>query len=290
VLKVTDVLNSIFLTTNGKSTLLYVVRKFKRVFLFVIFWRVQDESDDAHSFSHLGSRELFFFNNKIIHQGFKRTYILDDRINKMFRRVQKMLYRYAYKYATKCQQRTFEMYTRKYISKHVKYRQRNDEYDLLLEHAEDLTAFLYERNRAIYDRKRTNYTYRLLTDRAHVDQLVHAYLSGPETDDLMHDIASYSVALQTHMFTKIDLVAKTKIQEHWFMRLPVFVAWTTLIYVAKLWNDAIGDQVLVTVVYVVYLVSIRFHQSVSAETKKLGSEIYSNYKNQLYSKMASKQV
>ena len=55
---------------------------------------------------------------------------------------------------------------------------------------------------------------------------------------------------------------------------------------AKLWNDAIGDQVLVTVVYVV---SIRFHQSVSAETKKLGSEIYSNYKNQLYSKMASKQ-
>jgi len=88
------------------------------------------------------------------------------------------------------------------------------------------------------------------------------------------------------MFTKSDLVAKTKIQEHWFMRLPVFVAWTTLIY------DAIGDQVLVTVVYVVsvYLVSIRFHQSVSAETKKLGSEIYSNYKNQLYSKMASKQV
>lgn len=71
-----------------------------------------------------------------------------------------------------------------------------------------------------------------------------------------------------------------------------------LIYVAKLllWNDAIiGDQVLVTVVYVVsaYLVSIRFlhHQSVSAETKKLGSELYySNYKNQLYSKMASKQV
>lgn len=56
---------------------------------------------------------------------------------------------------------------------------------------------------------------------------------------------------------------------------------------AKLWNDAIGDQVLVTVVYVV---SIRFHQSVSAETKKLGSEIYSNYKNQLYFKMASKQV
>lgn len=215
-----------------------------------------------------------------------------------------MLYRYAYKYATKCQKRTFELYTRKYISKHVKYRQRNDEYDLLLEHnthnhhawlaehAEDLTAFLYERNRAIYDRKRTDYTYRLLTDRAHVDQLVHAYLSGPETDDLMHDIASYSVALQTHMFTKSDLVAKTKIQEHWFMRLPVFVAWTTLIYVAKLWNDAIGDQVLVTVVYVVsvYLVSIRFHQSVSAETKKLGSEIYSNYKNQLYSKMASKQV
>ena len=69
-----------------------------------------------------------------------------------------------------------------------------------------------------------------------------------------------------------------------------------LIYVAKLllWNDAIiGDQVLVTVVYVVsvYLVSIRCHQSVSAETKKLGSELYySNYKNQLYSKMASKQV
>jgi hypothetical protein len=76
------------------------------------------------------------------------------------------------------------------------------------------------------------------------------------------------------------------------MRLPVFVAWTTLIYVAKLWNDAIGDQVLVTVVYVVsvYLVSIQCHQSVSAETKKMGSEIYSNYKNQLYSKMASKQV
>ena len=72
------------------------------------------------------------------------------------------------------------------------------------------------------------------------------------------------------------------------MRLPVFVAWTTLIYVAKLWNDAIGDQVLVTVVY---LVSIRCHQSVSAETKKLGSELYySNYKNRLYSKMASKQV
>lgn len=42
-----------------------------------------------------------------------------------------------------------------------------------------------------------------------------------------------------------------------------------------------------TLVYVmsIYMVSIRFHQSVSAETKKLSSEVYSNNKHKLYMKM-----
>lgn len=229
--------------------------------------------------------------------------------------IQKCLYRYAYRYAKRCQERYFDIYVLKYIKKHIKFRRRNDEYDLLLIVIDNDTDrlmesnakllnmeqkgfanYLYSMNRSIYDLKRQDYTYRLKSKKTHIDNVCALYMKQTKINDrdMIQDIVSYSIDFQD-VFQKSDLVAKTKIQEHWFMRLPIYIACMSLIYVLKLYEviseityyDYIFKIGLITVVYVmsIYMVSIRFHQSVSAETKKLSSEVYSNNKHKLYMKM-----
>ena len=225
--------------------------------------------------------------------------------------IQKCLYRYAYRYAKKCQECYFNLYVLKYIKKHIKYRHRNDEYDLLLIvidkdtdrlmesnaklldfEQKGFTNYLYSMNRSIYDIKRQDYTYRLKSKKTHIENVCALYMKQTKISDrdMIQDIITYSIDFQD-VFQKSDLVAKTKIQEHWFMRLPIYIVCMSLIYVLKLYEvivDFNGVKLgLITLVYVmsIYMVSIRFHQSVSAETKKLSSEVYSNNKHKLYMKM-----
>jgi predicted membrane protein len=178
----------------------------------------------------------------------------------------------------------------KYITKHIKYQQMNNlcPNEHVLKEKPALTNFLYTFNRTVYEQKRQDYAHRLLSEHVHVETAIlecPVYLGHDQ--DLLHDVIGYSIAMQ-EMFKKSDLVAKTKIQEHWFMRLPIFAACMSLVYALKMYEThAWMPMVIVTLVYVlsIYMVCIRFHQSVSAETKKLCSEIYSVHKDRLYKKV-----
>lgn len=224
--------------------------------------------------------------------------------------IQKYIYKYAYRYAGKCQKKNFNIYIGKYIKKHIKYRKKNFEYQLLIVLIDNdndkkfekgvkelsienkkFSEYLYQKNKEIYEEKKNNYSYRLINDKSHVENLVEGskdYVNISE-DELTKDIVIFSVEMQ-EMFKKSDLVAKTKIQEHWFMRLPIYMLCMSMIYILKMYEEYYENymkKIIITLVYIlsIYMVSIRFHQSVLAETKKLSSEIYSKKKNELYKNM-----
>lgn len=222
-------------------------------------------------------------------------------------RVQKCLYRYAYGFARRCQEKYFLMYMQKYINKHIKYRTESDEYDVLIMvvhsnlsrynqlvshlsvEADRLCRYLYEQNREIYSLCRGQYTYRLRTPEEHVSHILTDYYENTSVEDrgALHDIVSFSMEFQD-IFYKSDLTAKTKIQEHWFMRLPIHVPCVTMILLLNLVNiDLLAERIKVGFMFVAYLMSIflvviRFHQSVAADTKKICSEIYTKRKNALF--------
>ena len=151
------------------------------------------------------------------------------------------LHRYAYGFARSCQKKYFLMYMRKYINKHVKYRKESDEYDVLVVvvhsnlsqynqlvlhlslEADRLCRYLYDRNREIYSRFRSQYAYRLKTPEQHASHILDDYDTSVEDREALHD---FSLEFQD-IFYKSDLTSKTKIQEHWFMRLPVHVPCVT---------------------------------------------------------------
>lgn len=230
--------------------------------------------------------------------------------------LQKKLYAYAYLYAKKCQRKYFIEYLSKYIEKHIKYKKRNEqEYPLLIlminrdvdvdkhheqcriqlsKAKESLVPFLYDKNREIHERKKKDYGFSLLENSVHIQKMyLECDHQEPNLSDkkVLHDIVTFSFHLQK-IFSKSDLVAKTKIQEHWFMRLPIFVVCATLIFFLKMyeeWGESVMKLLIIIVVYIfsIYMVMIRFHQSVLAETKKLCSETYSRHKHSLYQELVN---
>lgn len=225
---------------------------------------------------------------------------------KIVRLFQKYLYRYAYRFARGCQEKYFLIYMHKYIKKHIKYRIESNEYDVLIrmvhsnflaynrlvfqlsKEASRLCNYLYVNNRDIYTRFSTHYAYRLKTPEQHVIHMIQDYDDTTIQDDVvLRDIVSFSFEFQ-EIFYKSDLTAKTKIQEHWFMRLPIYIPCVTLILLLNLVNvDIVAEQVKVGFMFMAYLLSIfmviiRFHQSVAADTKKICSEIYTKRKNALF--------
>lgn len=232
----------------------------------------------------------------------------------MITTVQKCLYRYAYSFSRKCQKQNFFLYLKKYITKHIKYREKKDdreyEYDVLKiltdnECCEDviynlnteklkLCKFLYDCNLDIYMNRKKDYSFRVLTDEQHVNKLSNEYKSISKIDDseIIENIVKFSVKFQ-HVFVKSDLTAKTKIQEHWFMRMPIYATCITIIYGFNVFdtnNKNYTKLIFMNIAYVLslYLVAIRFHQSVSAETKKFSSELYSKEKNDLFVNLINK--
>lgn len=221
------------------------------------------------------------------------------------KQLQKCLYRYAYGFARRCQEKYFMVYMRKYLKKHIKYRQENNEYDVLIvvvhthitqyDHfvrqltieMNRLTRYLYDKNREIYSRFCTQYAYRLKTPEQHVTHIVQEYETRIDDERALQDIVAFSLQFQD-IFYKSDLTAKTKIQEHWFMRLPIYVPCVTLILILNLIKvDIVRERVRVGFMVAAYalsifLVVIRFHQSVAADTKKICSEIYTKRKNELF--------
>ena len=223
----------------------------------------------------------------------------------MLKKIQKFLYRYAYSYSRKCQKQNFFLYIKKYITKHIKYREKKNEYeyDILIiltdndlcklvvnniaNEKDKFSQFLYDYNLDIYMNRKENYSFRVLTDKQHINRLSNDYkkYSKINDDDIIENIVRFSVKFQD-VFMKSDLTAKTKIQEHWFMRLPIYTICITIIYMLNVIDiyHNYTKLIFMTIAYFLslYLVAIRFHQSVSAETKKHSSELYSKEKNYLY--------
>ena len=221
--------------------------------------------------------------------------------------IQKTLYQYAYSYARRCQHFYFMLYLEKYINKHIKYRIKSDEYEILLPlihvnnhhferiieqlqcHTNSLCSFLYDENVFIYNSKRA-YSYRLHTIDDHANRLVNTCVLQIDTH-VLHDIVHFSLFSQD-LFYKSDLTAKTKIQEHWVMRLPIYITCLTIVLVIKLLEIkeiVLLNLILTFTVYFLslFLVTIRFHQSVSADTKKIFSETYTKAKTDLFLSLVS---
>ena len=141
--------------------------------------------------------------------------------------------------------------------------------------------------------RKDNYSFRVLTDEQHLNRLSNDYKkhSKINDDEIIENIVKFSVKFQ-EVFIKSDLTAKTKIQEHWFMRLPIYTTCITIIYMLNVIDiyHNYTKLIFMTIAYFLslYLVAIRFHQSVSAETKKHSSELYSKEKNDLYVHLINK--
>lgn len=208
------------------------------------------------------------------------------------------MYQYAYRFARTKQKVYFINYLKKYIRKHIKYRSIHDEeYNALTCFDDDiirslkastdmLIDYLYQSTRNIYDQKKKFQSSRLFSSEYYINNTVQQY--GSELDPkVLRDLVTFSLDFQT-VFAKSDLTAKTKLQEHWCMRLPVYIVCLTLVLVLRWLENAQDHMFLVVLVYVmsIWLVFLRFHQSVSADTKKLSSELYSEYKNKLLISLA----
>jgi len=233
------------------------------------------------------------------------------------KQLQKYIYRYAYSYAAKCQKKFFKVYILKYINKHIKYRIQNEnEYDVLVSIIANrsricnetvleiqrekniLCDYLYNENDIIYKKSRTNYSYRLKALDTHIEDTFNKYASkiNISNTSVLKDIVSFSLQFQD-VFDKSCLTAKTKAQEHWFMRLPSYIICLTLVLIIKLFEFERNkfsylSLCLVFTAYIlsIYLVIIRFHQSVLADTKKLCSELYSKHKMKLFCAIVNENV
>lgn len=212
----------------------------------------------------------------------------------MFRCFFKKMYDYAYRYARSKQKVYFKMYLQKYIQKHIKYRSvHNEEYNVLTVNAQDdillslktnidhLLDYLYSNVRNTYDQKKKYQSFRLCSVESHIQDTMQQY-RYEMNPTVLCDLVTFAFAFH-QVFLKSDLTAKTKLQEHWCMRLPVYVLCLTLVLVIRWLEDAHDHWFLVFVVYFmsIGLVFLRFHQSVSADTKKLSSELYTEYKHKL---------
>eukprot|EP00959_Pyramimonas_sp_CCMP1952_P269784 5640192-Pyramimonas_sp.AAC.1 len=65
------------------------------------------------------------------------------------------------------------------------------------------------------------------------DMLTDYHDTKIEDAGALRDIVSFSLEFQD-IFNKSDLTAKTKIHEHWFMRLPIYVPCVSLILLLNL--------------------------------------------------------
>ena len=151
-----------------------------------------------------------------------------------------------------------------------------------------LCDYLYNENALIYKKSRTNYSYRLKGLDTHIEDTYNKYAFRTNISNIsvLKDIVSFSLQFQD-IFDKSCLTAKTKAQEHWFMRLPSYILCLTLVLLIKLLERnefSYASLCLIITAYVlsIYLVIIRFHQSVLADTKKLCSELYSKHKMKLF--------
>lgn len=220
----------------------------------------------------------------------------------MFKKwLKKRMYQYAYCFARTKQKVYFINYLKKYIQKHIKYRsihdeeynaltRRDDNHDVIVQslkkNTEMLIKYMYQSTRNIYDQKKKFQANRLFSCEHYVDDTVQQY--GSDLDPtVLRDLVTFSLDFQ-NVFTKSDLTAKTKLQEHWCMRLPVYIICLTLVLVLRWLENAQDHMFLVVLVYImsIWLVFLRFHQSVSADTKKLSSELYTEYKNKLLISLA----
>jgi predicted membrane protein len=166
--------------------------------------------------------------------------------------------------------------------------------DELKKENNSFTQFLYQKNIDIYTNRKSRYIFRMLSDDQHVQNLTNEYnaITNIKYVEIIDNIVNFSVKFQ-EVFSKSDLTAKTKIQEHWFMRLPIYTTCVTIIYAVNIIDMNKNDwtrMIFMTIAYFLslYLVALRFHQSVSAETKKYASELYSKEKNRLYISLMNK--
>ena len=233
------------------------------------------------------------------------------------KQLQKYIYQYAYYYAVKCQKKFFMLYMLKYINKHIKYQIQNEnEYDVLVSIIANrsqictetireiqnekniLCDYLYNENALIYKKCRANYSYRLKDMDTHIENTFNKYALKTiiSNNSVLKDIVSFSLQFQD-VFDKSCLTAKTKAQEHWFMRLPSYVLCLTLVLLIKLFDFERNEfsyvslcLILTAYILSIYLVIIRFHQSVLADTKKLCSELYSKHKMKLFRKILHENI
>ena len=233
----------------------------------------------------------------------------------------KLLYKYAYGYAHKCQKTFFYIYLKKYIKKHRKFRTINDkEYDILsqliidnqisfndenfiLKQSETyIVDYLYKENQRLYLLSRSNYTMDLLIEyhQPYIIENMYSYLHlGLNFDtnfdtQCIKDVIIFSTNLR-RVFFNSEITAKSKVQEHWISRLPFFTFCVSCILVMKLIDSIFFSQsyiyikiVLYLTIYLIsiFLVFIRVHQSIIADTKKHMSEVYYKSKKQLYKNFA----
>ena len=208
------------------------------------------------------------------------------------KRLQKCLYRYAYGFARRCQEKNDE-YDVLIVVVHTHITQYDHFVRQLTIEMNRLTRYLHDKNREIYTRFCTQYAYRLKRPDQHVTHIVQEYDTRIEDESALQDIVAFSLQFQD-IFYKSDLTAKTKIQEHWFMRLPIYVPCVTLVLILNLIKvDIVRERVrvgfmLAAYVLSIFLVVIRFHQSVAADTKKICSEIYTKRKNELFATLLEK--
>lgn len=233
----------------------------------------------------------------------------------------KFLYRYAYGYAHECQKTFFYIYLKKYIKKHRKFRTINDdEYDILsqliidnqvsfndenfiLKQSENyIVNYLYKENQRLYLLSRSNYTIDLLIEyhQPYIIENMFSYLHLALNFDTnldtqcIKDVIIFSTNLR-RVFLNSEITAKSKVQEHWISRLPFFTFCVSCILVLKLIDSIFFSQsyiyikiVLYLTIYLIsiFLVFIRVHQSIIADTKKHMSEVYYKSKKELYKNFA----
>ena len=227
--------------------------------------------------------------------------------------IQKRLYKYAYYYAHICQKNFFYIYLKKYIKKHRKYRIiNNKEYDILSQiiidnqiiyenennklktNENDIVEYLYTENYRLYLLSKSDYTLDVLIEyhQSYIIKQMTFFLENNYQLDLkcINDIVLFSINLRRSFFNS-EITAKSKVQEHWIARLPLFIFCVSCIFIIKLIDLLIysNKNVYITIVLYIFvyiisivLVFIRVHQSIIADTKKNLGEVYYKSKKLLY--------
>lgn len=228
-------------------------------------------------------------------------------------KLRKYLYKYAYYYTHKCQKTFFYLYLKKYIKKHRKYRTINEEYhiltklivdnqvsfdndnNLLKKYENSIIDYLYKENLRLYSLSRSNYTLDSIIDyhQPYIIEKMCVHLNFNIDTRCIKDIILFSINLR-RVFFNSEVTAKSKVQEHWIARLPFFIFCVSCILILKLTDISYNNNtnihikiVLYLSVYLmsIFLVFIRVHQSIIADTKKNLSEVYYKSKKLLYKRL-----